>query len=238
MGSDRSDFEAHSHRDEDERDESEMLAQPHPPRSAPDFPNPDDDRLFARAVSQRVSVVNRPLPAEGVPGCSIRIDTKMATTNQSGNADMDLSGLADGEYDAAFRAPDTSDAEMGPNFPPDPSKKRVWRSLNGRVTVQGGRIVAAKPPDVLVVGGNALRVKLQPAWLKAPIAGNRPAAVDMIVIHHTAGNLQGDLNTFLYGEQGLRFIISWRPMAMCTNWSWKTGLRRMPATVIGKAGTA
>ena len=209
MGSDRSDFEAHSHRDEDERDESEMLAQPHPPRSAPDFPNPDDDRLFARAVSQRVSVVNRPLPTEGVPGCSIRIDTKMATTNQSGNADMDLSGLADGEYDAAFRAPDTSDAEMGPNFPPDPSKKRVWRSLNGRVTVQGGRIVAAKPPDVLVVGGNALRVKLQPAWLKAPIAGSRPAAVDMIVIHHTAGNLQGDLNTFLYSNRvSIHYLVA------------------------------
>ena len=122
MGSDRSDFEAHSHRDEDERDESEMLAQPHPPRSAPDFPNPDDDRLFARAVSQRVSVVNRPLPTEGVPGCSIRIDTKMATTNQSGNADMDLSGLADGEYDAAFRAPDTSDAEMGRTSRPIPRR--------------------------------------------------------------------------------------------------------------------
>ena len=209
MGSDRSDFEAHSHRDEDERDESEMLAQPDPPRSAPDFPNPDDDRLLARAVSQRVSVVTRPLPAEGVPGCSIRIDTKMATTNQSGNADMDLSGLADGEYDAAFRAPDTSDAEMGPNFPPDPSKKRVWWSLNGRVTVQGRRIVAAKPPDVLVVGGNALRVKLQPAWLKAPIAGNRPAAVDMIVIHHTAGNLQGDLNTFLYENRvSIHYLVA------------------------------
>jgi len=81
--------------------------------------------------------------------------------------------------------------------------------LNGRVTVQGGRIVAAKPPDVLVVGGNALRVKLQPAWLKAPIAGNRPAAVDMIVIHHTAGNLQGDLNTFLYENRvSIHYLVA------------------------------
>lgn len=209
MGSDRSDFEVHAHRDEDERDESDIRAQPHPRRSEPDFPNPDDEVSLARAGSQRVTVVTRPLPTEGVPGCSIRIDTKMATANQSGNADMDLSGLADGEYDAAFRAPDTSDAGMGPNFPPDPSKKRVWRSLNGRVTVQGGLIVAANPADVLVVSGNTLRVRLQPAWLKAPIAGSRPAAVDMIVIHHTAGNLQGDLNTFLYGNQvSIHYLVA------------------------------
>jgi len=209
MGSDRSDFEAHSHRDEDERDESEMLAQPHPPRSAPDLPQ-SRRRPVVREGSFAAGVGCQSSLADGRrPGLQHPHRHEMATTNQSGNADMDLSGLADGEYDAAFRAPDTSDAEMGPNFPPDPSKKRVWRSLNGRVTVQGGRIVAAKPPDVLVVGGNALRVKLQPAWLKAPIAGNRPAAVDMIVIHHTAGNLQGDLNTFLYENRvSIHYLVA------------------------------
>ena len=209
MGSDPSDFESHSHRDEDERDESEIVAQPHPTPSDPDFPNPDDERSLSTAASQRVSVVNRPLRTEGVPSCSIRIDTEMATTNQNGNAEIDLSGLADGEYDADFRAPDTSDAEMGPNFPPDPSKKRVWRSLQGRVTVEHGRIIAAKPAEFLVVDGNTLRVRLQPAWLQAPIAGRRSAAVDMIVIHHTAGNLKSDLNTFLYGnEVSIHYLVA------------------------------
>jgi N-acetyl-anhydromuramyl-L-alanine amidase AmpD len=209
MGADRSDFEAHPSRDEDERDESEIRARPYPPRSEPDFPNPDEDGFLASAVSQRVSVVTRPLPAEGVPNCSIRIGTKIATTNQSGNANVDLSDLADGEYEATFLAPDTSDAEMGPNFPPDPSKLRVWRSLNGRVDVQRGQIIAANPADILVVTGNALRVRLQPAWLRAPLAGNRPGAVDMIVIHHTASNLQSDLNTFLYENRvSIHYLVA------------------------------
>lgn len=161
------------------------------------------------AALQRVSVVTRPLPTEGVPNCSIRIGTKAAAANASGNADVDLSGLADGEHQAAFRAPDTSDAEMGPNFPPDPSRLRVWRSLNGRVTVQQGRITSADPADFLVVAGNTLRVRLQPAWLRAPLAGNRPGAVDMIVIHHTAGNLQGDLNTFLYENRvSIHYLVA------------------------------
>ncbi|MHC2385664.1 hypothetical protein ACVMFA_002204 [Bradyrhizobium liaoningense] len=108
MSTDRSGLENFPQRDEDERDEGEMLARPHPTRSGPDFPDPDDDPSVASAESQRVSVVNRPLPTEGVPNCSIRIGAEVATTNQNGNADMDLSGLADGSYNAAFLAPDTS----------------------------------------------------------------------------------------------------------------------------------
>src|SRR5262245_1173029 len=112
MSSDQSDSEVHSHHDEDERDESEIRARPHPPESKPDFPNPDDDVQIPLAAAQRVVVVTRPLPDEAVPNCSIRIGAATATTNASGNANMDLSGLANGEHDAAFRAPDTSDAEM------------------------------------------------------------------------------------------------------------------------------
>jgi len=117
MGADRSDLEVQRSRDEDERDESEIRTMPYPSRSEPDFPNPDEDGFLASAVSQRVSVVTRPLPAEGVPNCSIRIGTKTATTDQSGNANVDLSDLADGEYEAAFRAPDTSRCRDGAEFP-------------------------------------------------------------------------------------------------------------------------
>lgn len=215
MGTDHSDLDGQAYHHEDERDERDILANPHPARSAPDFPAPDDDAAlgagaaFDLAVAQRVTVVTRPLPSEGVPGCSIRIGTAMGTTNSSGNARIDLSGVADGEHDAVFRAPDTSDEEMGPNFPPDPSKKRVWRSLEARVTVTSGAIVAASPADILVVSGSTLRVRLQPAWLKAPIASNRPGAIDMIVIHHTAGSLEGDLNWFLYGnEVSIHYLVA------------------------------
>ena len=215
MGPNSSDFDSQMHRHEDERDASDILANPHPAQSEPEFANPGNDPLFsadsilAGAALQRVSVVNRPLPTEGVPNCTVRIGAQLATTNANGIASLDLSGVADGEYEAVFRAPDTSDAEIGPDFPPDPSKNRVWRSLSGRVTAQGGRIVAATPADVLVVSGNTLRVGLQPAWLKAPIAGNRPGPVDMIVIHHTAGNLQGDLRTFLYGNRvSIHYLVA------------------------------
>ena len=84
--------------------------------------------------------------------------------------------------------------------------------------VEGGRIVAATPAEGLVVTGNTLRVRLQPAWLKAPIASGRPGAVDMIVIHHTAGKLQGDLQTFLYRKQGLDPLSRRARMATCTSW--------------------
>ncbi|MEA2864169.1 MAG: N-acetylmuramoyl-L-alanine amidase [Bradyrhizobium sp.] len=214
MGTHDSDGDVEAYRDEDERDEHEILANPNPARSTPDFPEPDDaapggGAAFELAVAQRVTVITRPLPSEGVPDCSISIGTAVATTNASGNARIDLSGIADGEHEAVFRAPDTSDAEMGPNFPPDPSKKRVWRSLQGRVTVQNGVIVAASPAEELVVSGNTLRVRLQPAWLKAPIASNRPGAIDMIVIHHTAGKLGGDLNWFLYGNQvSIHYLVA------------------------------
>jgi N-acetylmuramoyl-L-alanine amidase len=214
VGTDQSDVDVQGHGDEDERDERDIRANPFPARSAPDFAAPDADlaiateSTFELASTQRVTVVARPLPTEGVPNCSIRIGNATATTNNSGNATIDLSG-ADGEFDAVIRAPDTSDEEMGPDFPPDPSKKRVWRTLQGRVRIQSGAIVSASPAAALVVSSGTLRAMLQPAWLKAPIANSRPGAVDMIVIHHTAGNLQGDLNEFLHGNRvSIHYLIA------------------------------
>ncbi|WP_461330571.1 peptidoglycan recognition protein family protein [Bradyrhizobium liaoningense] len=81
--------------------------------------------------------------------------------------------------------------------------------MNGRVTLQRGRITAADPADVLVVNGNKLDVRLQPGWLQAPIATSRPGAVDMFVIHHTAGKLQGDLRRFLYdNEVSIHYLVA------------------------------
>lgn len=195
------------HLGEDERDASDILLDPNPLRSEPLFPDPESSAPTGpgsveggAAGAQQITVVCRPLPSEGVPNCSIRIGTRTASTDASGNASIDLSTLASGTHQAEFRAPDTSDEEMGPDFRPDTSKPRVWRSLAGSVDVQDGRIVSADPSEALVVSGNRLRVRLQPAWLKAPLANARPGPVDSIIIHHTAGNLEGDLNTFLYSN--------------------------------------
>ena len=114
-----------THGDEDERDEGDILANPRPhseragfPRSGRQITALGTEAAFDLAVTQRVTVITRPLPSEGVPNCSIRIGTATATTNGSGNATINLSGLRNGEHDAVFRAPDTSDDEMGPDFPP------------------------------------------------------------------------------------------------------------------------
>lgn len=194
----------------DERDASDILANPNPERRSPEFVNPDDEiSIESTSAAQQITIVCRPLPSEGVPNCNIRIGTKIATTNTAGNGGIDLSTLADGAYNAEFRAPDTDDTEMGPDFRPDTSKPRVWRSLSGQVLVQAGRIVSAEPSDSLVVNGSNVRVRLQPAWLKAPLANTRPGPIDAIVIHHTAGNLQGDLNTFLYANTvSIHYVVA------------------------------
>jgi N-acetyl-anhydromuramyl-L-alanine amidase AmpD len=198
---------------EDERDHGDILLAPYPQRTAPEFANPGDSAwpssVSPSLADQQITAVCRPLPLEAVPDCRIRIGTKTAATNSSGATTIDLSTLANGNHDVEFRAPDTSDAEMGPGFRPDASKARVWRLLTGKVEVQGGRIVSAEPAEFFVVNGNSLRVLLQPAWLKAPLAGARPGPVDSIIIHHTAGNLQSDLNTFLYGNRvSIHYLVA------------------------------
>lgn len=210
MAGDDQEFHATEHYDE--RDESDILLNPNPARSPPSFPNPDDDEPSVAAESvgrQRVTIVCRPLPTEGVPNCSVRIGGISATTDAAGNANIDLSALADGDHPVEFRAPDTSDQEVGPDFRPDSTKLRVWRSLRGQVRVADGRIVSATPPDALAVNGGGLQVRLQPAWLRSPIAPARPGPIDLIVIHHTAGNLSGDLKTFLYGnEVSVHYVVA------------------------------
>ena len=162
------------------------------------------------AATQKVTVVCRPLPSEGVPNCSIRIGTKTATTNGSGNAAIDLSTLANGNHEAEFRAPDTSDAEMGPDFRPDTSKLRVWRSLTGSVEVQGGRIVSADPSDVLVVSRQP--ASRPAAACLAEIAFGRCAARGRSIRSSSITRRaisEGDLNTFLYGNRvSIHYLVA------------------------------
>jgi N-acetyl-anhydromuramyl-L-alanine amidase AmpD len=193
----------------DERDASEISAEPNPQPGKSEFIINDDIAFETASTDQQIAVVCRPLPNEVVPSCNVKLGSVSATANGSGKCELDLSGLADGSYPLRVVAPDTDETEMGPEFQPDPSKERVWRSLNGTVEVRGGRIVKAEPSEFLVVGGKTMRVLLQPAWLRAPIAGARTGPIDAIVIHHTAGHLGGDLNEFLYGNRvSIHYLVA------------------------------
>ncbi len=74
-----------------------------------------------------------PLPNEGVPNCrGSAIGMKKTTANQSGNATIDLSDLADGEYEAVFRAPDASDASDGAKLSARSFKKQSGGHWTGK----------------------------------------------------------------------------------------------------------
>src|SRR5262249_44260298 len=120
----------------------------------------------------------------------------------------DLRNLDDGSHAATFLAPDVSEDPIGPGFPANPNLSRIWRPLSSRVEIKSGAVVRVDNPDLIVVSGSRITVHLQPAWLRSPLASARPAPPDMIVIHHTAGNLQGDLDRFLYSnEVSIHYLV-------------------------------
>ena len=158
---------------------------------------PFDEVAPLAAGEIAVACLNRVLPNEGVPGCRIEIGAMSASANGQGDATLQVSGLADGEHDISVMR------RMCPTcrsawFPEDTSKDRIWRPLRGTVHIENGRIVRAEPSDAFKLSGTRLTAHLRPVWLKVvrPIS-SRPQPPDMITIHHTAGNLQGDLKTFL-----------------------------------------
>ncbi|GJE62048.1 peptidoglycan recognition protein family protein [Methylobacterium trifolii] len=202
----------------DERDEKEGRADPNPrprpfPFQVPPFwvsagsgTAPDD---APPAAGLTVAVVNRVLPDEAVPACRISVGAVSATTAANGVAVLDLAALGEGRHAITVTAPDVFAGPVGPGFPVDPSKERVWRPFSGTVQVAGGRLAAAEPADCITILDKGLRVRLGPVWLRAPLVSARPGPPDMIVIHHTAGRLDGDLRTFLYsGQVSIHYLVA------------------------------
>ena len=196
----------------DERDPAERLQDPHPEPMISPFARreqPFDEVGPLAAGEIAVACLNRVLPDEGVPGCRIGIGAMSASANGQGDATLQVSGLADGEHDISVIAPHVSDMPVGPGFPVDTSKDRIWRPLRGTVHVENGRIVRAEPSDAFKLSGTRLTAHLRPVWLKVvrPVS-SRPQPPDMITIHHTASNLQSDLNTFLYaGTVSVHYLV-------------------------------
>jgi N-acetyl-anhydromuramyl-L-alanine amidase AmpD len=190
------DYELGEH---DERDLADQRRSP-PSAHAPSFRSPDDDpALSGPAAVQKFAVVNRGLPEEGVANCRIVVGTVSGVTNAFGNATLDLSMLDDAQHELMVAAPDNSEAVVGPGFPPDIDKERMWRPFRGRVVIQNGGIISGEPSEWIDVTSGRVRIQLRPVWLRAPSFSNRSAQPDMIVIHHTAGVLEGDLREFLFG---------------------------------------
>ena len=129
-------------------------------------PNPDDDGLSARAISGGCRLSIAPCRGKASRAAASASTRRWRRPIRAAMPIWICRAWRMASMTLPFARLTRQTPEMGPNFPPAPSKKRVWRSLNGRVTVQGGRIVVAKPADVLVVSGNTLRVSLQPAWLQ------------------------------------------------------------------------
>jgi N-acetyl-anhydromuramyl-L-alanine amidase AmpD len=153
--------------------------------------------------------VNRVLTNEAVGGAKIIIGPATATASANGDAILDISGLTDGEHPISVIAPDVFDDTVGPGFPANPSKPRIWCSLKGKVRVAGGRITACEPADGFTLSGARLRAQVRPVWLKVerPVSP-RSGPVDMITIHHTAGNLVGDMRTFLFeGTVSVHYLV-------------------------------
>lgn len=198
----------------DERDDDVRRLDPNPKAFAP--LNPVDvsksSHTFSAAVAGRVavSVTNRALSSEAVPGCAVRIGTATGTTTAAGTVSIDVSGLADGEHALSVLAPDVSTATVGPGFPADPSKERVWRPFAGTATVANHRIVDASPAPFARMAAGQLAVRLQPAWMRTRMpAAARPAAPTMLVIHHTAGALEGDVRHLLYsGVASVHYLVA------------------------------
>jgi N-acetylmuramoyl-L-alanine amidase len=199
----------------DERDGDEQLLQPDPPRSPCLFDPPksldSEELLSASSFAQggtHIVIVNQALPNEAVANCRVSVSTINGKTGKAGDIILNLSSLGDGRFNLTVMASDIYAGEVGPGFPNDASKDRVWRPLEGEIRIQGGKVTEVLPSELVEIVGSSIRVNLRPVWLRAPLSLNRTGTPDMIVIHHTAGSLQGDLNTFLYGGKvSIHYLI-------------------------------
>jgi len=201
------DYEIGEH---DERDEEEQRQNPNPaPLPLPSQEVEDSVDLSDASGADRVRTVNRALPAEAVARCEVVIaGTSRGTTNASGNLTLNLSSLGDGEHALSVMAPDVTSDPAGPGVPANTNKDRVWRPFSGTVKVEGGRIVDAQPQQFVKLSGNTMQVQLGPVWMRARLSSNRVRPPDMIVIHHTAGTLEGDVREFLGPRVSVHYLVA------------------------------
>ncbi|TIL75556.1 MAG: hypothetical protein E5Y65_16425 [Mesorhizobium sp.] len=201
-------------------DEQNGDAQPVPSEICGPDPEADPDLnklMFAPASNYSVTVLNRGLlgvAEEGVPGCTVDIGPTSATTNQSGNANLDLSSIPDGTYALKVTPPagQMENGPVGPGLPADPSKDRVWSEFLGTVQIAASKIVDADPSEWIDHSkSQRLRIALMPKWMRSEKFGTRSRPVDMIIIHHVGlGNTASNVYRFVYDkvEVSIHYLIA------------------------------
>ena len=204
--------------EEDERDYEQILKVPNPTPIENDIPSPKDDTtgvLFSDGRSLQISVVNRAMiqsgqQDEGVSNCAIIIGSVSGTTNAFGNLSLDIGSLHDGIHSLTVEHPDSTNAPAGPGTPSDISKSRVWRKLEGTITISSGDVTHSEPSEFVEISGGHLRIGLQPVWIRTEFTSNRSNTPDMIVIHHTGSdNVRGNIEQLAFsGLVSVHYLVT------------------------------
>ena len=160
-------------------------------------------------VKTKFKIRNKIRTVDNISGAQVQISDANAVvvsgvTNGHGIVELNLSALADGDYSCAISAPRTYSDPVGPDLlsigaVPD----RVYRPLSLSLGLVGHQVRTATPDDDLVadvaVSGTLVVVDVQPVWMQSPYFQSRGGkTVSSIIIHHTACDLHGAVETFLH----------------------------------------
>ena len=133
-------------------------------------------------------------------------------TNGHGVVELNLTSVADGDYSCAITAPNTDSNPVGPALATGaPVPDRIYRPVTLSVKVVGHGIKSATPDDPqtanVAVSGALVAVDVQPVWMKsAAKKGRGGQTISMIIVHHTACNLERAVGTFI-AEKGPHYMI-------------------------------
>ncbi len=159
----------------------------------------------------QVKVVNRILPHENVANVAVTLQSAIPgarftplvlKTNASGFVLLPSQGIPDGNYALSLKSPDSSTELVGPAVGNIGTATRIFRPMNLTVLVRGSLlssiISGADTGGKATVSGGLLKAELQPVFLKSPNQTHRARAIDLVVVHHTAGpSLASAVNQFL-----------------------------------------
>lgn len=194
------------HDHDDGRDEDD-LGQEAAPALQTKSPDEDPERLAALSTGHvKLRTVNKAMilaghADEAVPGCAILLGTVVGTSNQYGNASLDLSGLPDGIHRLRVMPPNSSTEEVGPHFSIPDGVTHLWSPFEADVRKTGNSLEPVSEDQAIDFIAGQMRIGIRPLWIQARAqTSNGMDGVDMVTIHHTAGtSSRSDLNALAYG---------------------------------------
>lgn len=204
----------HLHEDGRDQDDIGVEIEPTPLPSSPDS-DPNISFLSAAAAKYQIKTVNFARirdgqPDEAVPECHVTIGGARTQTNAYGNAEIDLSGLPDGQHNMVVRAPETSAEIVGPDFVVASGVDYVWREVEVGVQKAGSDLSVVSDTGQVEIRGRTMRVGLDPLWMRSKASSPRGGTeIDTIVIHHTgSNNLRSDVGALVYsGNVSSHYLI-------------------------------